>query len=42
MNGKSIETRITRLECEVRDLKTRVTRLDGQRALGHDPKLPKV
>lgn len=29
MNGKTIEDRLTRLECELRDLKTRVKKLDG-------------
>jgi hypothetical protein len=29
MNSKTIEDRLTRLECEIRDLKTRVTRVDG-------------
>lgn len=29
MTGKSIEDRVTRLECELRDLKIRVKKLDG-------------
>lgn len=32
MTGKTLEERVTGLECELRDLKTRLTKVDGEYA----------